>query len=190
MDLNGNALVSWDFIRDYGKFTETQKDAVVNLINWISGKAETIAQREIVSKERTLVVCGNGSPRLYLPIVPVTEVASVIIDSNHTFLVDPIDPTEYYVDQKAGIVTRYNYRWTEGLYNIQVVYTAGWTLETMPAEIQKACLEGIKTAWNRNNDNSYGVTSRTTPDGVNVSYEQRLSPDVYATFADLRMGFV
>lgn len=190
MDLKSNALVSWEFVRDYGKFTETQKDSVVNLINWISGKAETIAQRELVSMERTLVVCGNGSPRLYLPVVPVTEVSSVTIDSGHRFLVDPLDPTEYHIDSKAGIITRYNYRWPEGIYNIQVVYTAGWTIETMPSEIQKACLEAVKTAWNRGNDNSYGVTSKTTPDGVNIAYEPRLSPDVYATFADLRMGFV
>jgi hypothetical protein len=60
----------------------------------------------------------------------------------------------------------------------------------MPAEIQKACLEAIVTAWNRSNDNSYGVQSKTMPNGVNVSYEPRLSPDVYGTFAELRMGFV
>ena len=190
MELNGNALVSWEFVRDYGDFKDAQMDKVINLINWISSKAETIAQRELVTKERTLDVCGNGTPRIYLPVIPVTEVASVTIDSTHIFAIDPVDPTEYHVNPKGGIITRYNYRWPTGTYNIRVVYTAGWTIADMPAEIRKACLEAITTAWSRQNDQSYGVQSKTMPNGVNVSYEPRLSPDVYGTFAELRLGLV
>ncbi len=191
MELNSNALVSWEFVRDYsGKFQEAQKDKVVSLINWISSKAETIAQREIISKERVLDMCGNGGPRIYLPVTPISDVDSIIIDNDHSFIIDPLDELEYYIDSKSGIITRYNYHWPIGFYNIRVTYTAGWTIENMPADIQKACLEAINVAWNRQNDNSYGVTSRTTPDGVNIAYEPRLSPDVYGTFADLRIGLV
>jgi uncharacterized protein YbdZ (MbtH family) len=191
MELNSNALVSWEFVRDYsGKFQEAQKDKVTSLINWISSKAETIAQREIISKIRVLDICGNGAPRLYLPVTPITDVESIVIDNTHLFIADPVDATDYHVDYRSGIITRYNYLWPSGLFNIRVTYTAGWTIENMPADIQKACLEAINVAWNRQNDNSYGVTSKTTPDGMNIAYEPRLSPDVYGTFADLRIGLV
>ena len=190
MELNSNALVSWEFIREYGKFEEGQRNKVIHLINWISSKAETIAQREIIAKERIIDICGNGAPRIYLPVTPLTEVSSIIVDPSHSFVTEALDPSEYHVDYTSGIITRYNYLWPCGVFNIRVTYTAGWTTENMPADIQKACLEAIKTAWNRQNDNSYGVTSQTTPDGVNISYESRLSPDVYGTFADLRIGMV
>lgn len=190
MELNDNALVSWEFIREYGKFEEGQRDKVIHLINWISSKAETIAQREIISKERVIDICGNASPRIYLPVTPITEIDSIIVDNTHAFVTQALDPSEYHVDQKSGIITRYQYRWPTGFFNIRVTYTAGWTRETMPTDIQKACVEAIGTAWNRQNDESYGIQSKTMPNGVNISYEPRLSPDVFGTFAELRVGLV
>lgn len=190
MELRDNALVDWEYVRDYGNFKETQRDQVVNLVNWISSKAETIAGRPIASAWRTVQLGGNGSPRLYLPVVPVTAVSSVVVDDLHQFDCDPVDPALYHVSAANGILTLYRGCWPGGRFNIQVCYEAGWTRSLMPDEIRKAVLEAVRTAWNRQNDNVFGITSRTMPDGVNVSYETRLPAEVYAAFADLRLGMV
>lgn len=190
MDLKQNALVTWEYVRDYGNFLDTQRDKVINLINWISSKAETIAGREIIRAQRIVVMGGNGSPRLYLPVIPVVEVSSIIVDDTHSFSGEPVSSTEFHVSSANGIITLYRTVWPLGVYNIRIVYEAGWSIEEMPDEIKRACLEAIKTAWNRQTDNVFGITNRTMPDGVNVSYEPRLPADVYGTFADLRLGMV
>jgi hypothetical protein len=187
MELNDNALITWDFLQTMmPDFAPDQKDRVIGLINWISSRAVTIAGREIIQAERTLVLSGNGTPRIYLPVIPVSSIASLKIDENHVFDTDTI--TAFHLEPSNGVVTLYEGRFPSGVYNVQVVYTAGYTLETMPEEIKKACLEAIQTAWNRQQDNSFGVSSKSNSNGTNISYEPRLSADVYGVFADLRLA--
>lgn len=188
MELNANALVTYEyFIEMMGtdKYPPDMRDRVVGLINWISSKAISVVGRPILSNTFTTVLDGLGSCRLYLPMVPVASVESIVIDCLRIFDVEPI--TNYYLDGESGVVTRNDGIFPSGSSNVKVVYTAGYTQDTLPEEVKKACLEAIQTAWNRQNDNSYGVTSRSDPNGISVSYETRLSADVYDVFSHLRI---
>lgn len=188
MELNANALITYEyFIEMMGstKYPADQRDRVVGLINWISSKAVSVVGRPILFGTFTDVLDGLGSCRLYLPVVPVASVESIVIDNLRVFDGEPI--TGYYLDGQGGVVTRNDGIFPSGSNNVKVVYAAGYTQSTLPEEVKKACLEAIQTAWNRQNDNSYGVTSRSDPNGVSVSYETRLSTDVYDVFSHLRL---
>jgi hypothetical protein len=188
VDLHGDALVSWEYVAGMLGYQEAQKDRVVGLINWISSRAVAVAGREIIRRERVYIADGLGTARIYLPVVPVLSVESVVIDDRHVFDNQSLDPSEYHVEEHSGIVTRYGGIFAEGMHNVRISYTGGYAMETMPDDIRKACLEAIQTAWNRQMDNSYGVSSKSMSDGSNLSYELRLSADVYGVFSGLRLA--
>jgi len=186
--LSADALVSWEYVSEMLEYTEAQRDRIVRLINWISSRAIAVAGREIVLRDRVHTTSGIGTTRVYLPVVPVVSVGSIVIDDGHVFDNVPLDPSEYHISANNGIITRYGRVFSAGEHNVRVSYTAGYAIEAMPDGIRKACLEAIQTAWNRQMDNSYGVSARSMSDGTNLSYELRLSADVYGVFSDLRLA--
>jgi len=188
MELRSDALITYEyFIEMLGsdKYPTESRDRVIGLINWVSSRAVAVAGRPIMLASRTLVLDGLGISTLYLPVIPVVSVESIIIDETRQFNTVPI--TDYYLDKQGGMIFRNGDIFPLGIYNIQIEYTAGYTTENLPEEVKKACLEAIQTAWNRQNDNSYGITSRSDPNGISVSYESRLSADVFEVFANLRI---
>lgn len=188
MELSTGALITYEyFVEMLGteKYPPEMRDRIVGLINWVSSRAEAVAGRPIIEATRICVLDGTGTARLYLPVIPVASVDSVIIDEYRIFDGTPV--TDYYISKENGMLIRNRKIFPEGCANIKVTYTAGYTREALPEEVKKACLEAIQTAWNRQNDNSYGVTSRSDPNGISVSYESRLSADVFEVFANLRI---
>lgn len=188
MELNADALISYEYfmlMMGDTRYPSKDRDRVIGLINWISSRAIAVAGRPIVEASRTIVVDGMGSSRLYLPVIPVESVESIIIDPTRAFTGTPV--ANYYLNKASGVVTLSQGVFPSGDSNIQVTFTAGYTQETLPEEVKKACLEAIQTAWNRQNDNSYGVQSRSDPNGISVSYETRLSSDVFDVLANLRI---
>ncbi len=77
---------------------------------------------------------GNGMHELYLRNQPVTEVTSCIIDDSE------------YIDNLELIDNRLFYEdgwFSNGINNIKVSYTAGWTQSSMPGDIRLAALQLI-----------------------------------------------
>jgi len=188
MELSPGALITYEyFIEMLGteKYPPEMRDRLIGLINWVSSRAEAVAGRPIIEASRVVVLDGTGTPRIYLPVIPVASVESIIIDECRVF--DGVPITDYYINKENGMIIRNRNIFPSGCSNVQVSYTAGYTREALPDDVRKACLEAIQTAWNRQNDNSYGVTSRSDPNGISVSYESRLSADVFEVFANLRI---
>ena len=104
--LSDDALVSWEYVQQMLEYTDTQRDRIIRLINWISSRAIAVAGREIVLKMRTYTTSGVGTSRIYLPVVPVDSVDSVIVDDGHIFDNTPLDANEYHVSSNNGIITR------------------------------------------------------------------------------------
>ncbi|MGH0051930.1 MAG: hypothetical protein ACQ5SW_00885 [Sphaerochaetaceae bacterium] len=188
MELNSNALITYDYLIEMlgsDKYPETERDRVIGLINWVSSRAVAVAGRPIMLESRTVVLDGSGTPRMYLPIIPVVSVDSIVIDDYRVFDGDLV--TDYYLDSVSGVIALNNDVFPKGFRNTKIVYSAGYTTSNIPEEVKKACLEAIQTAWNRQNDNSYGITNRSDPNGISISYETRLSNDVFEVFANLRI---
>jgi len=175
-------LVTWDNIKDELALDNAMKGRTERLISWISARAETIAGRKLTSEERTQYLPGTGTSRLILPVWPVTELASLIIDTTHQFDGDAVSSDEYFLDSDTGIVHFYNRAIPLGINMVKVVYTAGWTEATLPGDVLQACIEAISWNMQREGDRAFGVKNQTTPDGVNVGYEMVLPMGVQKTF--------
>lgn len=73
---------------------------------------------------------GTGSTKLFLPELPVNEIASVEVDGT---LLDPA----YYALAENGVLWRKYGVWTPGARNIKITYTHGY--ENIPEEIRGVC---------------------------------------------------
>jgi hypothetical protein len=168
------ALISWEYVQRILHISDSQQEQTELLIGWITRRGETIARRELESKERTVYLSGYGGSELILPHWPVKIVASVIISGNEI--------TDFSVDERKGIIYRKDATFPKGERNIEVTYTAGWSDITAPDDVKLACLEAISWNLKRFNDGAMGVKNQTTPDGVNVGYELVLPLSVQRVF--------
>lgn len=190
MELNDNALVSTQFVIDqlglqYGE--PQMQERLIMLINWISDYAQMLAGREIHFAQRTIVLDGTGTSRIYLPVSPVESITSVTIDANRKFDIDPMSPEYYRCDASGVLELLWPYAvWERGRSNIQVVFSAGYKQETMPFDIRKACLESIQAQWSTMNDYAFGAASKTMSDGTNIQYQFDLTLDAKRVFSSLR----
>lgn len=175
-------LISWSLVKETFNVSDKQKTQANLLIDWISQKAVTIMGRELISEARTTYLEGFGTDKIILPVIPVTTLTSITLDSSHLFTGSALASTAYYLDSATGIVTLYNTCTSIGVNTIKVVYTAGYTEATIPADLKLACLEAVEWNLSRLTDKSFGVRTDTTPDGVNRSYELVLPLGVQRVF--------
>jgi hypothetical protein len=145
------------------------------LIDWVSERAESIIGRELMSEERTEYLDGSWSSSIILPVIPVTSVSGVYLDSDHEFGSDTeVESSDYYLNTKTGIIYLYDDLTPKGVATVKVVFTGGYTTDNLPADLKMACLEAISWNFSRMRDKQYGVKNETTPDGITRGYEMVL----------------
>lgn len=124
--------------------------------------------RNLLTQSYTLVRSGNGHYRMPVPNWPVTMVASVLIDGVAVpEATSPTAPGWVLSDPPTSILLR-GLRFTEGVQNIQMVYTAGYP--EVPEEIDQACVEMIALRY-RNRDR-IGHVSKSIG-GETVAFSQK-----------------
>ena len=84
-------------------------------------------------------VSGRGTDTLLLPSAPVRAVASVRVGGQL------LQPAEYQVGSRIGVLRRVNGTWPDGLENIEVTYTHGYPADKVPGDISDAVLEHAAT---------------------------------------------
>lgn len=78
----------------------------------------------------TILVDGTGSPKLFLPELPVSSITSVKIDGVL------LDPTCYALAENGVLWRKYG-KWTVGAQNIEVTYTHGYA--SIPEDVKGVC---------------------------------------------------
>jgi len=133
--------------------------------------------------------------RLGLP--PIASVASVT--DNLPLGGSLLDPSEYVVDPRSGILTRIHGKFYCGPQAVQVVYTGGYAPNgqtgddyalNVPNDLAMAALEQAAYEFSLREPGGafYGVSSMSRPDGSLVSsVEKNLLPQVKALLAPYRM---
>ncbi len=179
-----SSLISTSFVKQMMGLPGSSEDKkILEMIQWVTSKAESICKRKLTNVERTVQLDGNGRDIVILPVIPVTEVASLWIDADREF---DDEYTDYYLNSETGII--YLKRVTPMVPgSVKVTYTAGYTTATIPSDMKMACLEAVIWNLSRLNDNAFGIRSHTTPDGVNLGYEMVLpmaSQRVFENYAD------
>lgn len=105
---------------------------------------------------------GNGRQKMFLRNYPIVSITSLIIGSYSVpQSQDTVSPGFYIEDTRKSVAFRYSPNWmlpqlNQGLFpysfvtgqgNIQVTYTAGY--QSVPFDLQEACLEAIATNYRR-----------------------------------------
>ena len=173
---------------EFLKLESTDSARIDAIIAWAQARAELIIGRSLESVERVDYLNGNHSHKIILPIIPVTEIVSISLDSGRDFT-DLIADNDYYLDPTMGIIHLYSHLTPVGYATVKVVYTAGYTENTLPADIKMALIECISWNYKRLIDSALGISSHNTPDGVSVGYEMVLplgAQRVFESHRDVR----
>lgn len=104
------------------------------------------------SEQRDDFISGIGTNRLYLFAHPVTLVASVKIDGA-ALLSDEYTIDDNYLRMKQGV-------WPLGIENVEVVYTAGWSAQTLPQTVKMVILQ-IATLMLQEAGENIGITGKS-----------------------------
>ena len=116
----------------------------VLLARLITAASEFISQqcsRDFVSDERTEYYSGEGGRGLVLVTrnSPVTEVKSLVIDGVAIPASTGFGATGYKIVAGGYYISLTGYRFTKGIDNIVLTYTAGYT--TIPFDLADACVQ-------------------------------------------------
>jgi len=158
----------WDYSKD--KLLERN-------INSVSGMVSKYCNRRFIADTYTEYYKGHGRQKLVLNQYPVNYITSVKVDSAAlTAGTDYVTSDQTYLDQ--GIIFKNNgwtwYGYLTGLVgeptapvdNIEVVYSAGYTLEpeasrTLPFDLEDACISMVADLYNEQQQGNVGLKQLT-----------------------------
>jgi uncharacterized phiE125 gp8 family phage protein len=144
---------------------DVEFDALLErLIAGVSAQFEAETGRSIASAQRTEIRSGTGRTTIVLEHYPVTAVTSVkvngVVIPKQTVIGDS---GWLLLDSRIALV---GYTFTEGLGNVEVVYTAGFA--TVPGDIGQAVVKMVALQFR--DQKSVGLQSRSlSGDGVSYS---------------------
>lgn len=147
----------------------TEDSYLARLINSASDAIRSYCGRDFAKDRRTEKRSGSGTPLLLLPLYPIAEVDSVIVDGA------ALSPDSYDIDAKMGALIRVGGIWpASSERNITVTYTGGYVTpvqaaadpdltRNLPYDIEEACIVTAAT-W---------ASHRSTPrDATTLQVEQ------------------
>ena len=154
----------------------TEDSYLARLINSASDAIRSYCGRDFAKEQRTERLSGAGGSLLLLPLYPIAEVDSIIMDGM------ALPPDSYDVDGKMGALIRVGGIWPPANErNITVTYTGGYVTpvqaaadpdltRNLPYDIEEACIVTAAT-W---------ASRRSTPrDATTLQVEQ-----IRVTFGD------
>lgn len=170
------SLLNREWLMNQLGYGDTYQDKIDFCIEWITSRAESYIARKLESDTYTWYIDGNGASSIILPVTPVTAITSISIDASRSFTTN-LETDEYYLNEQAGIVYLYHRYTPIGVRIIKVVATAGYTSDTLPGDLKMAFISAISHHMAKLINKSFGMSSITSPDGVNASYELELPSD-------------
>lgn len=156
--------------------TDDEGTTVDFLIEWITDRAQSYIGRKLVSDTHTWYLNGSDSEVIVLPMCPIVSVTSISLDSARAFT-SLLSEDDYYCDLDTGIIQLYSRTTPDGARTVKVVAVAGYTDETLPGDLKMAFISAIMHHRSKLINQSFGLQSQTSPDGMNVSYELELPSD-------------
>lgn len=140
MPLEANALTSLESVKAYLKLSTVQLSdeeikLLEDLINACSTAIESYCGRKFKDQIFTDEYDGTGKNYLLLEQYPVNTITTIHIDGAL------LDSNEYKVKKKNGVLIRKNSVWPIGDINIEIEYTAGYSV--IPADLEQACKEFV-----------------------------------------------
>ncbi len=181
--LNIYALISLEDVREALQFETaeavSENNLLVSLINRTSSRMETYCGRNFKAREYTEYQDGDGGPIVFTDHYPITSVSALWDDTEREFTDssnDLIASTDYMTYSDEGSIRLYNDETTfnKGYQNIKITYSGGY--ETLPGDLEEACLDWVLTLYRRIKDRTHGYMTKSAS-GASVLIDLKAIPD-------------
>lgn len=157
-------------VRAWLSITATTDDALIQrLITSASNYIQSWLNRKLTVTNYTKIFCGNGGEIQAFPDYPVIDVTYVRMGTIVLSRSDGVSPG-YLFDEKFLYLI--NTRFTRGLQNINIAYSAGYA--AIPEEIKQACIDLVALRYRERN--RVGEVSKAIG-GETVTYSQKDFPE-------------
>ena len=151
---------------------DTSRDATfASLITSLSARFLTLIDRQLLSASYTDTVGGKGGTVLCLENYPVTLVTSVTVDGDLIPQRPNVKGAGWVLSKGFRIDLAGSYVFTEGISNVVVQYTAGYT--AIPVDVSQALNEWV--AWVDKIRDRVGLVSQNVG-GETLSYSPYGAP--------------
>jgi hypothetical protein len=171
IDTTGGGYPAWTS----GGYVGTDDPILTSLITSISAWIENYCERVFLSASYTSTYDGTNGRRMMLSASPVTAITSVTIDGA-VIPAATIPTVSGYTFNSTGIALN-GYRFSEGMNNVVVVYTAGYA--TIPAELALACTQLVALRYKMRA--SIGLRSVSMLQGGTTSFLLEIPDDIKTT---------
>jgi uncharacterized phiE125 gp8 family phage protein len=189
------ALIALADAKAFLQITGSTQDGIIgDLINEVSVWIKNYVGHELLSATYTEYYDGDGTEELILKNFPVTTLTSVNDDPTRVFGAATAKSvaSDVMLDASAGVVRLWN---NGGIFqrargNLKVVYVAGYSLATMPYDIQLAVRKMVAFLYR----SSYampkiGVQTETVGDRTTTYFNEEILKDVGGILKPYRSVF-
>ncbi len=133
-------------VKAYKAITGTELDALIDaLVLRASAAIEAYLSRKIESAAHVEIRAGNGGRSMMLEQYPVTAVSAVTINGQTIPQSSGFGTAGWRLANRSIVLEGYSF--ARGNANVQIDYTAGY--QSVPADIEQACIETILLALER-----------------------------------------
>jgi hypothetical protein len=167
-----------------GSGEATQVDSMIDSASRLALKVSM--RSTLVSTSLTEYYDGDGTNLIHLRAWPITAVTSIHVDDStpRDWATEDLIDTDYYlIYENDGKVVLDGYYFTQGNYNVKVIYTAGYA--TVPYDLQQAVEDLVIFWYQRQKEKRVGVRSFSVGD-KSTSFETDIPKAVMSTFMRYR----
>jgi len=178
------SVLSVAYVRTILQKDESYDSQLAFVVPWVLERAESIIGRKLESAEYTWYYDGCGKRTIMCRVYPVASVA-VYLDADRAFTT-ALASTEYFLDGETGVIDLYDHITPYGVKTVKVVATAGYTEETLPADLKGALVATIQQHLTKLMTSAFGFSSMSAPDGGSATFELELPIDAKRIFDSYR----
>lgn len=134
----------WKYL---GPSLSTDDATLTRLLTAVGAFFAAYCDRTFSSGSQTYVTNGTGNATLLLPDYPVSAITSVTIDGTAIAARPSVGAAGYVLVAPNTLMLDGDMKFTRGIANVTVVYTAGYS--TIPYDLEQACLETCASWYKR-----------------------------------------
>ena len=139
------------------------------LIDRVQKSFEAYCNTSFESASYTEYYDGTGNGYLFLKNIPVTSISSIYDDSSWLWASTSLLPSADYRIMNNNTVYYKSYLTAE-IQNIKITYVAGYADDSIPNDLQQACIEEVGRKYNNYKD--YDITAKSLSDG-SITYTEK-----------------
>lgn len=144
-------LISWSYAKELLDLSPEEKSQIELLIFSCSAEIERFTNRSLKMRPIREMRDGYHQNEITLNQYPVHSIESLKVDKDKTYEVESLIPPEYYNchipeaeyrgETQTDLVLIEGYKFPKGNKNIEIIYTAGYSEDSIPEDIKTATVE-------------------------------------------------